>query len=121
MAFNNRPAKAKVFSKLQAEMWERLHAYIQMQGGWIVSLPDCKTIRFECGLDSDLPNKLRSAGHPVRSLGTHERLTPVRETIKDHSGTTVTREQVGVGVVGVWTFDLPSLDPPKREGRLEIT
>ena len=83
---------------------------------------DCRTIRFECGLDSDLPNKLRQAGHPVRDFGTHERLMPVVERVVV-AGTSyrTTRQHVAVGIAGVWQFDLPSLDPPARDnGGLEI-
>jgi len=65
-------------------------------------------IRFECPMESKLPALLKEAGHRVIDFGTHERLVPIIETLKEHGGTnTITRQQVGVGVVGVWQFDLP--------------
>ena len=45
------------------------------------------------------------------AFGTHERLMPVVETMAEHGRTNpIKREQIGVGVVGVWQFDLPSAD-----------
>jgi hypothetical protein len=36
---------------------------------------------------------------------------PLTETRKlNDTNTTVTSQQIGVGVVGVWQFDLPSVD-----------
>jgi hypothetical protein len=79
------------------------------EGGWTVSQPDCSPVRFEAPLDSNLPTLLREAEHRVIDYGTHERLMPITETRKEHGGrTTVTSQQVGVGVVGVWQFDLPN-------------
>ncbi len=54
------------------------------------------------------------AGHKVRSIGTHERLMPITETLKEHGRTnTITRQQVGVGVVNVFQFDLPVIHTDK--------
>jgi len=50
----------------------------------------------------------------VRSIGTHERLMPITETLKEHGRTnTITRQQVGVGVVNVFQFDLPVIHTDK--------
>jgi hypothetical protein len=88
-------------------MWDKLNKYIMQEGGWTVSQPDTSPIRFECALDSTLPNLLQAAGHQVRACGTHERLTPVTETMAEHGRTNkIDRQQVGVGIVGVWQFDL---------------
>jgi hypothetical protein len=58
-------------------------------------------------MDSQLPELLRQAGHQVRSIGTHERLLPITEILKEHGGNnTITRQQVGV--VAMFQFDLPS-------------
>jgi hypothetical protein len=44
----------------------------------------------------------------VIDYGTHERLMPITETLKEHGRTnTIQRQQVGVGVCGVWQFELP--------------
>ena len=60
-------------------------------------------------MDSKLPDLLSEAGHTVRHLGTHERLVPITETRKLNAiNTTVTTQHVGVGVVNVWQFELPS-------------
>jgi hypothetical protein len=60
-------------------------------------------------LDSNPPSLLKEAGHRVIEYGTHERLMPLTETRKlNDTNTTVTSQQVGVGVVGVWQFDLPN-------------
>jgi hypothetical protein len=101
--------KPKSPSREQRNLWSKLNKYIMQEGGWIVSQPDVSPIRLECQMDSKLPDLLSEAGHTVRHLGTHERLIPITETRKlNDTNTTVTTQQVGVGVVGVWQFDLPN-------------
>jgi hypothetical protein len=101
--------KPKGFSREQRALWDRLNKFIRQEGGWTVSQPEISPIRFECPLDSNLPTLLREAGHRVIDYGTHERLMPLTETRKlNDTNTTVTTQQVGVGVVGVWQFDLPN-------------
>jgi hypothetical protein len=100
--------KQPPLSQKQRELWERLNKYIMANGGWIVSQPDISPIRFECPLDSDLPETLRQAGHQVVEYGTHERLMPITETLKEHGlNTTVTRQHVAPIVVSVFEFRLP--------------
>jgi hypothetical protein len=87
----------------------RLNKFIMREGGRTVSMAEVSPIRFEAPLDSKLPTLLRGAGHRVIDYGTHERLMPLTETRKlNDTNTTVTTQQVGVGVVGVWQFDLPN-------------
>jgi hypothetical protein len=93
----------KLLDKKLREMWERMNKFIMQEGGWIVSLPDTRNIRFECPPDSQLPELLRQAGHRVIDYGTHERLMPITERI----GRTKTVEHVAPGVVGVWQLELP--------------
>jgi hypothetical protein len=108
--FQHQP-KPPPLSKAQREFWSRLNVFIREAGGWVVSQPDVSPIRFECHLDSELPETLRQAGHRVVDFGTHERLMPIVETMKQHGrNNTITVQQVGVGVVGVWQFDLPNGD-----------
>jgi hypothetical protein len=95
--------KPKALDQKQREMWDRVNKYIMQEGGWIVSLPDTKTIRFESPIGSELPELLRQAGHRVFDYGTHERLMPITERI----GRTKTVEHVAPGVVGVWQLELP--------------
>jgi hypothetical protein len=91
----------------------RLNKYIMANGGWIVSEPDTSTIRFECSMDSALPELLRQAGHNVRNFGRHERLLP--SIITERRGTkTVTSQVVAPGVVAVYEFGLPSADPRRQ-------
>jgi len=104
---NFRP-KPAALSRERRQLWQRLNKFIRQEGGWTVSQPEISPIRFEAPLDSNLPALLREAGHRVIDYGTHERLMPLTETRKEHGGnTTVTSQQVGVGVVRVWQFDLP--------------
>jgi hypothetical protein len=108
MPFQPKPA---VLSREQRQIWRRLCEYIHQERGFVVSQPDCSPIRFEVALDSELPQLLTEAGHKVRSIGTHERLTP--SVVTETRGTAkVTRTIVGPGVVGVWLFELPSLTKP---------
>jgi hypothetical protein len=101
--------KSKGPSREQRALWQRLNKYIMQEGAWIVSQPEISPIRFEAPLDSNLPALLREAGHRVIDYGTHERLMPLTETRKlNDTNTTVTTQQVGVGIVGVWQFDLPN-------------
>jgi hypothetical protein len=114
----NFPTKPPATSRQQRVIWQKLNDYIRQDGGWTVSQPDVSPIRFECQMDSELPNQLREAGHTVRSLGTHERLVPLTETRKlNDTNTTVTTQQVGVGTVGVWQFDLPPVVAANAETR----
>jgi hypothetical protein len=71
----------KLLDKKLREMRERMNKFIMQEGGWIVSLPDTRTIRFECPPGSRLPELLRQAGHRVIDYGTHERLMPITERI----------------------------------------
>jgi hypothetical protein len=88
-------------------MWDKLNKYIKQEGGWIVSQPDVSPVRFECPMESELPALLKEAGHRVIPFGTHERLMPVTETMAEHGRTNkIDRQQVGVGIVRVWQFDL---------------
>ena len=79
------------------------------EGDWTISQPDVSPIRFECPMGSELPALLKEAGHHVIAFGTHERLMPITETMVEHGRTNkIDRQQVGVGTVGVWQFNLPS-------------
>jgi hypothetical protein len=103
--------KPKAISREQRNLWRKLNEYIRQEGGWTVSQPDCSPIRFESALDSELPELLRQAGHRVIDYGRHERLLPTVVT-ETRGSTKISRQQVGVGIVGVWQFDLPSLTKP---------
>ncbi|SDK14400.1 MULTISPECIES: hypothetical protein [Bradyrhizobium] len=104
--------KQPPLSQRQRELWGRLNKCIMANGGWIVSQADVSPIRFEAPLNSELPELLRQAGHWVIDNGTHERLMPITETLKEHGrNNTIKRQQVGVGIVNVWQFDLPPIQP----------
>jgi hypothetical protein len=106
------PTKSPPLSAAQQKLWKRLNQYIREAGGWIVSQPDTSPIRFEAPLNSELPDLLQEAGHNIRFMGTHERLLPQTETLREHGrSNTITRQQVGVGVANVWSLDLPSEKP----------
>jgi hypothetical protein len=48
----------------------------------------------------------------------HERLMPVVEVMEEHGrAKAIKREQVGVGIVGVWQFDLPPVFAANAETR----
>jgi len=69
-------------------------------------------------MGSELPALLRQAGHRVIDYGKHERLMPVVEVMKEHGrAKAIKREQVGVGIVGVWQFDLPPVFAANAETR----
>jgi hypothetical protein len=107
MPFQPKPA---VLSREQRNLWRNLSEYIRQEGGWTVSQPDCTPIRFEVAPDSELPQLLTEAGHRVRSIGTHERLIPQTITLKEHGrANTIKRQEVGIGTVAVYQFELPPL------------
>lgn len=99
--------KPPPLTKAQRDLWFELNTTIRECGAWTITQPDVFPIRFECPMDSQAPLYLAEFGN-VRQLGTHERLMPITETLKEHGrNDTITRQQVGVGVCGVWQFDLP--------------
>jgi hypothetical protein len=88
------------------------------EGGWIVSQPDTSPVRLECPMDSQLPELLRGLGYNLQSGGIGERLMPFAETLKEHGRTnTITRQQVGVGIVGLWQLDLRCIFAANAETR----
>src|SRR5260221_12116868 len=100
-----RPTMPRKRAAVDRKLWQRMNEYIRQEGGWIVSLPDTRTIRFECQTDSTLPDLLRAANHDPRFLGIHERLLPT--TITERRGLrTIASQGVSPGIVNVFTFDL---------------
>src|SRR5205807_6171164 len=61
---------------------------------------------------SELPSRLRQASHQVRDYGTHGRIIVKTETIHQ-GGNTIERQHHTPGVVTLYEFDLPNLDPPR--------
>ena len=94
--------KPATLNQLQRDLWQKLNAYVQEEGGWITSRPDASPIRLECPLDSVLPQLLRDAGYEVMSVGTSERLLPMGQ-------------HVAPGTVEAWQLDLPPADSDKIE------
>jgi hypothetical protein len=88
-------AKASPISKRQRALWEALNSFIQRNGGWVTSQPDCSPIRFECPINYPLPTLLEGMGYTLAESGTAERLLPI------DGG------QIGPTTVAVWVFDLP--------------
>ena len=100
--------KEPLVTKAQRDLWEDLNTTIRKNGGWVVSQPDLFPLRFECEVDSQLPDALRQCGHTVRHLGSHERLLPVVETVHEHgSPRKIARHHVAPGVVAVYEIRLP--------------
>jgi hypothetical protein len=105
-----RPSMEPRQPPVDRKLWRRMNEFITEAGGWVVSLPDTKSVRFECPLGSELPELLRQAGHRVFDYGTHERLMP--STISERRGLrTIITQVVAPGTVAVWQLDLPSSDP----------
>jgi hypothetical protein len=103
------PTKSPPLSAQQKRQWDRLNEFIREGGGWIVLPPTTNQIRFETTANSSLLEDLKDAGYSVRFMGTHERLLPQTEALKEHGrSNTIIRQQVGVGVANVWSRDLPS-------------
>lgn len=102
-----KPLKPQPITKAQRDLWFELNTIIRECGAWTVTQPDVFPIRFECPMDSQAPVYLAEFGS-VRHIGTHERLMPVTETLKEHGrNTTVTRQHVAPIVVSVFEFRLP--------------
>jgi hypothetical protein len=106
--------KQPTLSRAQRRLWDRLNEFIREGGGWIISPPTTGQIRLETVIGSTLPNDLKDAGYNIHHLGTHERLMPV-----NNANTAVTGQQVGVGVVNVWQFDLPAEKPRGPSGLID--
>ena len=66
--------KYKPVSEKQRQLWQALYDYITQQGGWTVSVPGLKRLRFEIPPGSALPSKL--SFYDPRHIGTRIRLTP---------------------------------------------
>jgi hypothetical protein len=80
------PPKAPPITRVQRQLWADLNDEIRECGAWVVSQPDVFPLRFECEMDSPLPD--------VHHLGSHQRLMVKNEQLKDRSDRTVSRQHV---------------------------
>jgi len=106
------PMSAKpqqAFSEHRQKLWRLEADYIREQGGWVTSIQNTSSVRFECPMESKLPTLLMAAGYDVRCAGTGERLLPmIIETVKQDGGiTTITNQHVGPVEVGIFEFPIP--------------
>jgi hypothetical protein len=97
--------KSPAVSREQRQLWQEINDTIRECGGWSVSEPGIFPIRFECEIESRLPELLVDLGHSLRRLGTHERLMPV--VITEGSGNTkITSQHVEPGIAAVFELSL---------------
>jgi hypothetical protein len=101
---------APLSSRLKA-VWTQINEIVSDNGGSVVSVPNVDPLRFECVLDSDLPEVLRLCGFTTMPAGTNTRLMPMTETVKQSGGnTTVTRQHVAPCTVAVYQLYLTPID-----------
>ena len=68
--------KPKSLTKKQRDAWTEINQTIFDNAGSVVSKPMEEPLRFECDVNSDLPEVLRYCGYAVVPQGTNERLWP---------------------------------------------
>jgi hypothetical protein len=70
------------------EVFESLNAAISGAGGWIVSVPGDRHVRFQTVKGSPIPDVLAEMGYVVRRVGTAERLigSAVTNNIRNAKG-----------------------------------
>jgi hypothetical protein len=56
-------------------LWSAIEEFCREQGGWVVSVPGLRALRIECRKDSGIPAKLIAAGHNIRHVGSHTRIS----------------------------------------------
>ena len=69
------------------KLYEMLCQQIHAAGGWVISVPEADTLRFEIPERSALPEQLKAAGWRPLHMGTGTRVVPgsLAETITVHS------------------------------------
>jgi len=70
------PPPPKPLNRKQREAWAEINQLIQDNAGAVVSKSMEEPVRFECDVNSDLPEVLRYAGFATVPDGTTERLWP---------------------------------------------
>lgn len=91
----------KPLNEKQRDAWTTINETIMGEGGAIVTMPLEEPIRFECDINSDLPEVLRYCGYAVVPHGTNERLFP-----QVVAGNTI----VIPTTVAVWTLRIRTVD-----------
>lgn len=109
--------------RTRKDKFTELNREITQLGGWIVSVPGAREVRFQVLPGNPLPDHLRAAGYKVYPEGTAERILPgskVEWLVKGSDGsfdlatpgstkTPAARvSHAGVHQVDVYSFDLNS-------------
>ena len=96
------------------KLYEMLCQQIHAAGGWVISVPEADTLRFEIPERSALPEQLKAAGWRPLHMGRGTRAVPsaVPETITVHStGKLVHCRNDGFMGVNVYDLNLKGAHP----------